>query len=60
MLVQGLSANPIIDILVTVTRLGQADPYIERLRSQGYMFFPVLGNADRYAFGKGSPHRRGL
>jgi hypothetical protein len=62
--VPGLSAKPIIDILVTVARLGPADPYIERLGSLGYTFFPVLGNADRYAFGKGSPphpphpHRR--
>jgi GrpB-like predicted nucleotidyltransferase (UPF0157 family) len=54
--VPGLSAKPIIDILVTVARLGPADPYIERLGSLGYKFFPVLGNADRYAFGKGSPH----
>ena len=54
--VPGLSAKPIIDILVTVARLGPADPYIERLGSLGYTFFPVLGNADRYTFGKGSPH----
>jgi GrpB-like predicted nucleotidyltransferase (UPF0157 family) len=54
--VPGLSAKPIIDLLVTVTRLGPVDPYIERLGSLGYTFFPVLGNADRYAFGKGSPH----
>jgi GrpB-like predicted nucleotidyltransferase (UPF0157 family) len=54
--VPGLSAKPIIDILVTVARLGPADPYIERLGSLGYTFLPVLGNADRYAFGKGSPH----
>ena len=54
--VPGLSAKAIIDILVTVARLGPVDPYIQRLGSLGYTFFPVLGNADRYAFGKGSPH----
>jgi len=54
--VPDLSAKPIIDILVTVARLGPVDPYIERLGSLGYTFFPVLGNADRYAFGQGSPH----
>ena len=54
--VPGLSAKPIIDILVTVARLGPVDPYIERLGSLGYTFFPVLGNADRYAFGQGNPH----
>src|SRR6266566_1835644 len=51
--VPGLSAKPIIDILVTVAHLDPVDPYIERLESLGYTYFPVLGNAARYAFGKG-------
>lgn len=54
--VPGLAAKPIIDILVTVARLGPPDAYIEQLGSLGYTFFPVLGNAARHAFGKGSPH----
>lgn len=54
--VPGLSAKPIIDILVTVAHLGPVDRYIEPLGSLGYTFFPVLGNAERYAFGKGIPH----
>jgi GrpB-like predicted nucleotidyltransferase (UPF0157 family) len=58
--VPGLSAKPIIDILVTVASLGPVDPYIEKLSSLGYTFFPVLGNAERYAFGKGIPHTHHL
>jgi GrpB-like predicted nucleotidyltransferase (UPF0157 family) len=54
--VPGLSAKPIIDILVTVAHLGPVDPYIERLGSLDYTYFPVLGNTVRYAFGKGIPH----
>lgn len=54
--VPGLSAKPIIDILVTVAHLGPVDPYIERLGSLGYTYFPVLGNKARYSFGKGIPH----
>jgi GrpB-like predicted nucleotidyltransferase (UPF0157 family) len=51
-----LPAKPIIDILVTVDHLDTADPYIEPLQRLGYTFFPVLGNANRHAFGKGTPH----
>jgi GrpB-like predicted nucleotidyltransferase (UPF0157 family) len=58
--VPGLSAKPIIDLLVTVARLGPVYPYIERLESLGYAYFPVLGNADRYAFGMGIPHTHHL
>jgi len=54
--VPGLSAKPIIDILVTVVHLGPVHPYIERLGSLGYTYFPVLGNAARYSFGRGVPH----
>jgi GrpB-like predicted nucleotidyltransferase (UPF0157 family) len=54
--VPGLSAKPIIDILVTVARLGPPDCYTEQIGSLGYTYFPVLGNAARHAFGKGSPH----
>jgi GrpB-like predicted nucleotidyltransferase (UPF0157 family) len=54
--VPGLSAKSIIDILVTVAHFGPVDPYIERLGSLGYTYFPVLGNAARYAFGRGIPH----
>lgn len=58
--VPGLSAKPIIDILVLVAHLGPVDPYIERLESLGYAYFPVLGTADRYAYGKGIPHTHHL
>ncbi len=54
--VPGLSAKSIIDILVTVAHLGPVDPYIERLANLGYEYFPVLGSADRYSFGRGIPH----
>ena len=54
--VPGLSAKSIIDILVTVAHFGPVDPYIERLGSLDYTYFPVLGNTARYAFGKGIPH----
>lgn len=54
--VPGLSAKPIIDILVTMSRLGPVDPYIERLGSLDYTYFPVLGNAARYSFGRSIPH----
>src|SRR5690242_17081847 len=54
--VPGLSAKQIIDILITVAHLGPVDPYIERLESLGYTYFPVLGNAARYSFGRGVPH----
>lgn len=54
--VPGLPAKPLIDILVTVACLGRADRYVGPLGSLGYVYFPVLGNAERYAFGKGTPH----
>lgn len=54
--VVGLSAKPIIDILAPVDDLGPANSYIPLLERLGYTFFPVLGNADRHTFGKGSPH----
>lgn len=58
--VPGLSAKPIIDLLVTVTRLGQVDPYVAPLESLDYTYFPILGNAARYTFGKGDPHTHHL
>ncbi|HLY32180.1 MAG TPA: GrpB family protein [Ktedonobacterales bacterium] len=58
--VPGLSAKAITDILVTVARLGSVDPYIEPLRSLGYTYFPILGTAERYTFGKGIPHTHHL
>jgi GrpB-like predicted nucleotidyltransferase (UPF0157 family) len=54
--VPGLSAKPLIDILVTVAHLGPVNLYIERLGSLGYTYFPVLGSTARYSFGKGIPH----
>ena len=58
--VPGLSAKPIIDLLVTVAHLGPVDPYVDPLGSLGYTYFPILGNAERYTFGKGDPHTHHL
>lgn len=58
--VPGLSAKPIIDLLVAVARLGPVDLYVEPLARLGYTYFPVMGNAQRYAFGKGDPHTHHL
>lgn len=54
--VPGLPAKPLIDILVTVARLGPAAQYVGSFERLGYEHFPILGNAERYAFGKGIPH----
>ena len=58
--VPGLSAKPIIDMLVIVTHLGPADLYSERLGRLGYTFFLVLGSPQRLTFGKGIPHTHHL
>ena len=58
--VPDLSAKPIIDLLVTVAQLGPVDPYVEPLRPLGYTYFPVLGSAERYTFGRGDPHTHHL
>ncbi len=58
--VLGLSAKPIIDMLVTVARLGPVDRYVEPLGRLGYTYFPVMGNSERYTFGKGNPHTHHL
>lgn len=54
--VPGLSAKAIIDVQVAMASLEPVETYSERLRSLGYTYFPVLGNTDRYSFGKGVPH----
>lgn len=58
--VPGLSAKPIVDLLVTVAHLGPVDCYVEPLSHLGYTYFPVMGSAERYAFGKGDPHTHHL
>src|SRR5262249_30788352 len=58
--VPGLSAKPIIDLLLTVPQFGPADPYIEPLRSVGYTFFASLGTSDRHMFARGRPHTHHL
>ncbi len=58
--VPGLPAKSIIDIQVTVERLGAVAPYIELLAPLGYTYYEVMGNAERYAFGKGAPHTHHL
>jgi len=58
--VPGLSAKPIIDLLVTVPWLGPPDPFIEPLRSLDYTFFAALGHKDRHMFARGRPHTHHL
>ena len=58
--VPGLSAKPLIDLLVAVARLAPPDAYSEPLQRLGYTYFPILGNANRYTFGKGTPHTHHL
>src|SRR5262249_33918170 len=58
--VPGLSAKPIIDLLVTVPYLGPPDPFIGPLGSMGYIFFPALGTNDRHMFARGNPHTHHL
>lgn len=58
--VPGLPAKPIIDLLVTASRLGPPEVYVERLERLGYTFFPALGNTNRYMFGRGNPHTHHL
>lgn len=54
--VPGLSAKPIIDILVISAHLGPVDLYVERLGSLDYTYFPILSGTVRYTFGRGIPH----
>ncbi len=58
--VRGLSAKPIVDLLVTVARLGPVDLYARPLGPLGYTYFSVMGNDERYTFGKGDPHTHHL
>src|SRR5262249_52393652 len=58
--VPGLSAKPIIDLLVTVPCLGPPDPFIGPLGSLGYTYFAALGNTERHMFARGNPHTHHL
>src|SRR5262249_59184774 len=58
--VPDLSAKPIIDLLLTVSSLGPADPFIEPLGNLGYTFFAALGNNERHMFARGRPHTHHL
>lgn len=58
--VPGLCAKPIIDLLVAVKHMAPAALYAAPLASLGYAHFPILGNAERYTFGKGDPHTHHL
>ena len=53
--VPGLTAKPIIDILVTVPALDDAVPCIAPLRDLGYRFVDHPQNVDRRFFRKGTP-----
>jgi GrpB-like predicted nucleotidyltransferase (UPF0157 family) len=53
--VPGLLAKPIIDILVVVRTLSNADKLIHPLRSIGYSYLHYPQNTDRWFFRKGEP-----
>jgi GrpB-like predicted nucleotidyltransferase (UPF0157 family) len=50
--VPGLCAKPVVDMLVTVERLGPADRYAAALTPFGYVLRVDPANTERHAFGK--------
>lgn len=53
--VLGLGGKPIIDIMVAVRRLADAEACVEPLRAIGYEYRPEAGTTDRLFFNKGPP-----
>lgn len=53
--VPGLSAKPIIDILIAVLKLGTAEKYCIQLQKIGYQYIYYAENVDRLFFRKGTP-----
>jgi GrpB-like predicted nucleotidyltransferase (UPF0157 family) len=54
--IPGLSAKPIIDILIAVSSLAAAQAsFVEALRSLDYVYWPDNPNKDRMFFVKGMP-----
>jgi GrpB-like predicted nucleotidyltransferase (UPF0157 family) len=58
--VPGLAAKPIIDIMVTVTHLIDANACIRPLKNLGYIFTDYIQNRDRRFFRKGIPRTHHL
>lgn len=53
--VPGLSAKPIIDILIAVNKLASAENYSFQLQKIGYQYIYYTENVDRLFFRKGTP-----
>lgn len=53
--VPGLSAEPIIDILVAVNKLNTAETYSSQLQKINYQYIYYAENVDRLFFRKGTP-----
>lgn len=53
--VTGLSAKPIIDILVAVNKLNTAETYSSQLQEINYQYIYYAENVDRLFFRKGTP-----
>jgi GrpB-like predicted nucleotidyltransferase (UPF0157 family) len=53
--IQGMSAKPIIDMLITVHHLDDTVACIQPLRELGYAFIDYAQNTDRRFFRKGTP-----
>lgn len=51
--VEGLDAKPIIDLIVAVRDLREAEEWIPKLEAPGYEFRPDAGIPDRLFFAKG-------
>ena len=56
--IEGMSAKPIIDLMVAVQSLNEAEVWIPTLEALGYEYRPDEAVADRLFFAKGSHSRR--
>lgn len=55
--IPGLSAKPIIDILITLKKISHLEPLIPELLKLGYAYFGEFGVPGRYFFPKGELKR---
>jgi len=58
--VVGLSAKPIIDLMLVVERLEPGEVYARYLETLGYLFVADAGSSDRHFFKKGEPRSHHL
>jgi GrpB-like predicted nucleotidyltransferase (UPF0157 family) len=58
--VQGMTAKPIIDILISIADFSRASQCIQPLRKLGYAFIDYPQNQNRLFFRKGNPRDRHL